>query len=83
MVYKINFDKFYILQNEECFKLWFSQLAKELGECKEIANTGGIGLYFNEPIILPQFLTSKEKNSFSKLVNAVKHVKQNVHQQEK
>ena len=54
--------------------MWFSQLAKEVGECKEIGNTSGVGLHFNEPFIIPQFLTTKEKNSISKLVDSIKTV---------
>jgi len=63
------------LQKQEAsLNAWFGQLAKELAECKEITNPGGIGLNFNEPFQLPQFLTSKQKDDFAKLLSAVKHV---------
>ena len=50
-----------------------SQLAIEVGECKEVTKLNGVGLHLNEPLLVPSFLTTKEKHHFSKMVSSIKN----------
>ena len=45
-----------------------------MAECKDIAKPVEMGMFFNEHILLPQFLTSKDKTNFAKLLAAVENV---------
>ena len=55
-------------------KLWFHQLASEVAECKDVAKPDVVGMYFDKPILLPEFLASNEKKNLAKLVAAVDNV---------
>ena len=50
-----------------------SQLASELGECKEVTKLNGVGINLNEPLLVPSFLTTAERKCFTKIVATIQH----------
>ena len=52
----------------------FSQICIEMAECKEIAKPAGVGVCFEEEkMMIPTFLSAKDKNVLAKLVAAAEN----------